>query len=175
MIVPRLDSSRFPRWRRSRPEAIQRLPLTRITDSSKSVDSGYERERDSNSAITSVVLTCVERCGENCYEEGCVRGGDWPYGNGQLDYSAIARWKAEYYKRSGLSLFAEIDPTQARLIAELAKKPVLCPAASRVIRPVAREAKPRVSKGCRECLGAPGRGAAEWQRKRRLSSSSHDP
>jgi uncharacterized HAD superfamily protein/hypoxanthine phosphoribosyltransferase len=76
---------------------------------------------------------------------------DWPYSNGQHDTSAIARWKAEHFKRSGLSLFAESDPTQARLIAEISKKPVLCPAAGRVIRPVPRETKPRVSKGCREC------------------------
>lgn len=79
---------------------------------------------------------------------------DWSYANGQHDSSAIARWKAEHYKRSGLSLFAESDPTQARLIAELAKKPVLCPAAGRVIRPVPRDAKPRVSKGCRDCHSA---------------------
>lgn len=78
---------------------------------------------------------------------------DWPYANGQHDTSAIARWKADHYKRSGLSLFAESDPTQARLIAELAKKSVLCPAAGRVIRPLARDAKPRVSKGCGECHG----------------------
>jgi hypothetical protein len=79
---------------------------------------------------------------------------DWPYANGRHDTSAIARWKADHYKRSGLSLFAESDPTQARLIAELTKKPVLCPAAGRVIRPVPRDAKPRVSKGCRECHNA---------------------
>jgi orotate phosphoribosyltransferase len=76
---------------------------------------------------------------------------DWPYSNGRHDTSAIARWKAEQYKRSGLALFAESDPTQARLIAELAKMPVLCPAAGRVIRPIDRDTKPRVDKGCREC------------------------
>ena len=76
---------------------------------------------------------------------------DWPHASGHHDNSAIARWKAEHYKRSGLALFAESDPAQARLIAELAKKPVLCPAAGCVIRPVGRDSKPRVSKGCREC------------------------
>lgn len=44
----------------------------------------------------------------------------------------VAEWKAKHYAGSDCILFAESDPYQAEAIAELSRKPVLCPAASRV-------------------------------------------
>jgi len=47
----------------------------------------------------------------------------------------VARFKAAAYQASGLHLFVESCPQQAREIAELTGRRVLCPAAGRVISP----------------------------------------
>lgn len=44
----------------------------------------------------------------------------------------VSQWKAEIYKRSTCSYFAESSERQAREIAGLSGKPVICPAAGRV-------------------------------------------
>jgi hypothetical protein len=44
----------------------------------------------------------------------------------------IAEFKATHYRASGCVIFAESDPAQARLIAELTRKPILCPIAEKV-------------------------------------------
>jgi hypoxanthine phosphoribosyltransferase len=50
----------------------------------------------------------------------------------------VGRWKGEHYRASEMELFAESDPAQAQVIADVAGKPVLCPAAGRLLRPAAR-------------------------------------
>lgn len=48
------------------------------------------------------------------------------------DPLAIARYKAGYWKESRLDYFVESDPQQARELARLVKRPVICPAAGEV-------------------------------------------
>jgi hypothetical protein len=48
----------------------------------------------------------------------------------------VAGFKADAYRRSGADLFVESDTHLAQEIAELSKKPVLCPAAGKIF-PVA--------------------------------------
>ena len=45
----------------------------------------------------------------------------------------IAAWKGSVYRKLPQSMFVESDPRQAPVIAEIARKPVLCPALQRVI------------------------------------------
>jgi hypothetical protein len=47
----------------------------------------------------------------------------------------VAAWKAGHYRESGCPLFAESDPAQARIIADLSRRPVLCPDLPRVLVP----------------------------------------
>jgi hypoxanthine phosphoribosyltransferase len=54
-------------------------------------------------------------------------GPDWVH--------AMASHKARALAGGGLRLFAESEPAQARLIADMAGLPVLCPAAGRLLRP----------------------------------------
>jgi hypoxanthine phosphoribosyltransferase len=50
------------------------------------------------------------------------------------DWNAqAAEYKARHYAGSACTLFAESEPAQARLIAELAGRPVLCPSLDRVL------------------------------------------
>lgn len=64
------------------------------------------------------------------------------------DSQSIGRWKGQIYTQASVTLFVESESDQARLIAAIANKPVLCMACKHVIRPTPRAAKPRVSKGC---------------------------
>lgn len=70
------------------------------------------------------------------------------------DAKSIARWKADEFRQSRFSLFVESESDQGPLIAELARKPVLCIGCQRVIRPTPRSAKPRQDKGCGDCGGS---------------------
>jgi len=47
----------------------------------------------------------------------------------------IARWKAARYLECGARLFVESEPEIARAICRFAKRPVLCPALERILRP----------------------------------------
>ena len=49
--------------------------------------------------------------------------------------SLVAPWKARYYAESNCRIFAESDPQQAAIIAQLTGRAVLCPALGRVIPP----------------------------------------
>lgn len=64
----------------------------------------------------------------------------------------VARFKAEAYTSTDCRLFAESDPAQAAAIAQLARRPVLCPAAGRVFpgRPdvATARAEYRAAKDC---------------------------
>jgi adenine/guanine phosphoribosyltransferase-like PRPP-binding protein len=48
------------------------------------------------------------------------------------DPLVIARYKADHWGRSGLAYFVESEPVQAKEIARLVKRPVVCPAAGEV-------------------------------------------
>jgi hypoxanthine phosphoribosyltransferase len=64
-------------------------------------------------------------------DELMMRG--WEWGPGEWCDTRVGEWKAEVFGRSGLTMFAESTPAQAEIIALASGKPVLCPAAGRVI------------------------------------------
>jgi orotate phosphoribosyltransferase len=97
-----------------------------------------ERHRESSQAF-------LDRHGVRC--ERMIMRPDSVAGDSQ----SIGRWKGQVYAQSSISLFVESESDQARLIAAIAHKPVLCIACRHVIRPIARGAKARVSKGCKSC------------------------
>lgn len=107
---------------------------------------------------TPVPLICTGR-GEESREvsEGWLRrhGVRWdrlemrPAGVGH-DRESIARFKAEVYRESDCTLFAESDPRQSEIIAREARKPVLCPAAERVYRPPIAE-RSKLAHAARTC------------------------
>jgi hypothetical protein len=49
--------------------------------------------------------------------------------------ATVAAWKATHFAAANLPMFAESDPAQAQMIADVSGRPVLCPAAGRLIRP----------------------------------------
>lgn len=70
----------------------------------------------------------------------------WP-GKAHPPASEVAPWKAKHYAESNLHLFVESDPEQAKTIADITGKAVLCPAMGRVIpgKPVAPQASARIN------------------------------
>jgi orotate phosphoribosyltransferase len=72
----------------------------------------------------------------------------WGWGPGDDWQARVGTWKAALYRRSGCRLFAESEPRQAAIIAQVSGMPVLCPAAGRIFPGVP---KPRAPKDCREC------------------------
>jgi orotate phosphoribosyltransferase len=73
---------------------------------------------------------------------------DWEW-TPDMDWQArVGTWKATLYRRSGCILFAESEPRQAAIIAQVSGMPVLCPAAGCVFPGVP---KPRAPKDCRPC------------------------
>jgi hypothetical protein len=55
-------------------------------------------------------------------------------GETPADHAIIARYKAEHFAASGLAYFVESSRRQAKLIAELTGKPVICPKAGEVFQ-----------------------------------------
>jgi uncharacterized HAD superfamily protein len=78
-------------------------------------------------------LRWLERWGIECRQ---LVMGPWKTMAARQKPGAIARWKAGQFARLPLELFVESDPGQAAEICRLAKKPVLCPAAERVFKPL---------------------------------------
>lgn len=70
------------------------------------------------------------------------------------DEKDIARWKGRVYRTTDLKLFVESEPEQSELIAAVSGKPVLCPRAEKVFRPLGRDEKCRK---CATCGGMVGR------------------
>lgn len=57
---------------------------------------------------------------------------DWDIGPRETYEERIARWKAGLYRESHNTLFVESEEFQAKIIAEVAEKPVLCVGARRM-------------------------------------------
>ena len=53
-------------------------------------------------------------------------------GDTPKDHSIVARYKGEQVRRLGLSYFVESSPSQSKIIAEVSKRPVICPKAGKV-------------------------------------------
>jgi hypothetical protein len=59
----------------------------------------------------------------------------WDYDPSRDRIDQIARWKADYYRRSDCTIFAESEPPQAEIINSVTGLPVLCPSLGRVLPP----------------------------------------
>jgi hypothetical protein len=111
------ESPKSAAWKYGRPPLypVRKGPLPLV------VTGRSERHRAST-------LAWLERWGMSCQRLEMWQGTD----EERERPMAVSRFKAAHYGRSSLALFVESCPIQAREIADITMKPVVCPAAGKV-------------------------------------------